>query len=136
MRGVKNMSKGISAIIATILLLLITIALAGTAYMFVSGMLGSRTTKSITVLSATCADEGDGTNEITLVVSNDGTQDIAANGITVVVDGAIDSTLNGFGAIGPHTSAVDTSDSDYASEYHKVIVSGPSNSVEADVYCP
>lgn len=48
------MNKGISAIIATILLLLITIALAGTAYMFISGMLQARTAKTVALGNPQC----------------------------------------------------------------------------------
>lgn len=43
--------KGISAIVATILLLMITIALAGTAYIFASGILSGRNTLTKECLS-------------------------------------------------------------------------------------
>lgn len=62
--------KGVSAVIATILMLLITIALAGTAYLYISGIF---TAKTGVVLSI------DGTQSIctasamTLIVKNDGT---------------------------------------------------------------
>ena len=56
--------KGISAVIATILLLMITIAIASTAYMYVTGMIGGMTSKTISVSHASC----DG-GAITLVIS-------------------------------------------------------------------
>jgi flagellin-like protein len=39
--------KGVSAVIATILMLMITIALAGTAYLYISGVFGSKTSSAI-----------------------------------------------------------------------------------------
>jgi|GEM_PF-6717777 len=65
------MNKGIATIIATVLLLMITIALAGTGYLFVSGMLTGRTSKTISLLDASCSGAA-----ITIVVSNDGTSSI------------------------------------------------------------
>jgi len=60
--------KGISAVIATILMLMITIALAGTAYLYITGVFTSRTgvLLSIDGQSSTCGG-------IILYVRNDGT---------------------------------------------------------------
>jgi len=44
------MQKGISAVVATILMVMIVIALAGTAYFFMSGMLTSKTTTAFEIL--------------------------------------------------------------------------------------
>jgi len=53
------MKKGITPIIAVIILLLITMALAVTAWMFLSGFLGTLTSKSFTMLdSVGCATGG------------------------------------------------------------------------------
>jgi flagellin-like protein len=49
--------KGISAVIATILMLVITIALAGTAYMYISGIFTTQT-QGIEVLDAYCVSAG------------------------------------------------------------------------------
>ena len=61
--------KGISAVIATILMLMITIALAGTAYLYITGVFTARTGVVVSVdPSTTC-----GANVITTYVKNDGT---------------------------------------------------------------
>jgi len=46
--------KGISDIVAMILLLVITIAIAGLAYAFISGIVSSRTAVAISVASGVC----------------------------------------------------------------------------------
>jgi flagellin-like protein len=128
--------KGISAIIATILLLLITIALAGTAYVFTSGMLSGKTEKSITILSGECSGNGTaGTANITLVVSNDGTEPIQDSELTVVVDNNVVSNNFDFGTAAPHSTVVATGTSGYTSGVHNVIVTSPSNHGEIQVYC-
>jgi len=73
--------KGVSAIIATILMLVITIGLAGTAYVYISGMLTGKTAKTISLLDASCT----GSN-IVIVISNDGTQNIAATELAAYLD--------------------------------------------------
>jgi flagellin-like protein len=46
--------KGISEIIATILMLMITIGLAGTAFIYISGFLKGTTEKRIALLDVSC----------------------------------------------------------------------------------
>ena len=128
--------KGISAIIATILLLLITIALAGTAYMYVSGMLTGRIQKTITILSATCSQDG---KTLTVVLSNDGTADITSDDLDWIVDAGGTPEVSTFscgGDIAPHSSAVctNTTTSDRSGTI-KITTVGPSNSVETIIYC-
>ncbi len=131
--------KGISAIIATILLLLITIALAGTAYMYVSGMLTGKIQKTITVLSATCSQDKE---TLTLVISNDGTADINS---TLDLRWTVDDGTGAPAAptfectpetITPHSSSVCsyTKTAGYSGTIQIVVV-GPSNSVPQTVYC-
>lgn len=72
--------KGISAIIATILMLLITVALAGTAYLFISGTF-SRFTSAVLSIDGqltTCQSQG----PINVYVKNDGSSTVS----NVVVD--------------------------------------------------
>ncbi|MBD3156148.1 MAG: hypothetical protein GF368_05900 [Candidatus Aenigmarchaeota archaeon] len=129
-------NKGVSAIIATIILLMITIALAGTAYIYMSGMIGGRTNKAISLLDASCS----GTT-ITLVVSNDGTVDIdgvigggdTESDLRVFVDNTQDTEFN-FGTIEPHQTGV-SSDFTGNSGANTVLVVSPSNSVRQVVYC-
>jgi flagellin-like protein len=61
--------KGISTIIATILMLMITIALAGTAYMYINGVFSSRTAVVLSIDSSTICNA----TNIIAAVKNDGT---------------------------------------------------------------
>ena len=127
--------KGVSAIIATILLLLITIALAGTAYVYMVGLIGGKTSKTISILDASCS----GTN-ITLVISNDGTVTIdgdttdGSSDLKVFVNNVEDTDFN-FGDISPHSTGV-SSDFTGNSGANTVLVVSSSNSVRQTVYCP
>lgn len=69
--------KGISSIIATILMLTIVIALAGSAYVFVGGFFTSKTAQSFGII--------DSYND-TLTIANDGT--VAIDNMTATVDGS------------------------------------------------
>ena len=129
---VMMMNKGISAIIATVLLLLITIALAGTAYVYMSGMITGRTSKTISVLDASCS----GTT-ITAVISNDGTSAITyASDIKILVGNIQDTvvTYNPVTSLPPHVSAVITAINGVAGANTLLIVS-PSNAIRQVVYC-
>jgi len=127
----REMKKGISTIIATILLLIITIGLAGTAYMFISGMLTSKISKTISVLGSYC----NGTH-MTLIVANDGTDSIAAVELKVYINNQEASGLFSAG-IDPHTSDVDiTQTSVNSGSANKVLVISPSNSIDMTVWCP
>ncbi len=66
--------KGISAVIATILMLMITIALTGTAYLYITGVFGSRTSTVIAFDAASKCNS----DSFTVYVRNDGT-DAAKN---------------------------------------------------------
>jgi len=133
--------KGIATIIATILLLMITIALAGTAYLFVSGMLTGKTSKFISLLEVSCT-----SNNITIVVSNDGTSSItntaSSKELRIFVDN-VDRTsvFNETGGtnsytIAPHSTIVLLDNTTgYSSGTHTVLVVSPSNSVREVVFC-
>lgn len=128
--------KGISAIIATILLLLITIALAGTAYMYVSGMLTGKIQKTISVLSPQCSSNGN----ISLIISNDGTADITPESdLTWLVDkgsGREPATFTCLeSSIAPHQNTLCASESLYPGQTVHVTVISPSNSETQTVYC-
>ena len=71
--------KGISTVIATILMLMITIALAGTAYLYISGAF-TQQTQGLEVIDSFCS----GGNAVTITVSNVGTNAISANTIRCI----------------------------------------------------
>lgn len=64
--------KGVSAVIATILMLMITIALAGMAYMYISGIFTTQT-QGVEVVDSYCA-----AGTVTLVIRNIGTANITS----------------------------------------------------------
>ncbi len=63
--------KGVSAVIATLLLLVITIGLAMTAYFYINNMVTKSTAKVVTVEPGFCT-----ANTITLIITNSGTENI------------------------------------------------------------
>lgn len=65
--------KGISAVIATILMLVITIALAGTAYMYMTNIFGQQT-QGIEVLDSFC----DSSGSVTMSIRNIGTNPVTS----------------------------------------------------------
>jgi len=119
--------KGISTIIATILMLIITIALAGTAYMFISGMLMSRISKTVSIMGASC----NATYHITLIISNDGTDLIKENELKIF-NGSISVSFNKIN-ISPKDSNITSFRAAPGSNPVRII--SPSNSVDFPVWC-
>jgi len=70
------MQKGVSAVIATVLMLAIVIALAGTAWMFMSGVFTATTANSFSIVDS---------YQDTVTIRNDGTDPITS--LTATVDG-------------------------------------------------
>ncbi len=136
------MKKGISTIIATILLLIITISLVGTAYMFVSGMIGARTSKTISV-DISCVNR-----KIVLVVYNQGNNMINNTSTNKELKIYVNNTdqTNDFlenGKIGdnifgiiPRDNTVIISNATYKSgEKETILVQTSSNSQMGEVFC-
>jgi flagellin-like protein len=74
------MRKGITPIIAIIVLLLITVALAGTAYIYISNYMASLTEKSIEVTDRFCL----GNDRALLRVANYGTSDVPTSEVEIL----------------------------------------------------
>lgn len=121
--------KGISAIVATLLLLLITMGLATVAYFYISGVITGRTSKVISVLDASCSG-----GTITFVISNDGSVDITDAEIRVLIDNIDKSGNFNFGTISPRNTAV-ASNGGYGAGPHRFLITSPSNTVRDTVYC-
>jgi len=117
--------KGVSAVIATILMLMITIALAGMAYMYISGVFTARTAVVLAITDSECT-----TSDITVWVRNDGT--VASGTITVDVDG-YSCTINSLTA-GTESSCTTTGRPSGAG-YYTVRVSTTGASARGTVYC-
>jgi len=135
--------KGVSAIIATILLLMITIGLAGTAYVYISGMMTGKMSKAISVLDVHCTGDPLSTkNNITIVISNDGTDSIAtgAAGDLKILVNNMDKT----GGFTPSTNPIAPrgvgifidNTTGYANRTsHTVLIISPSNSITQKIWC-
>ncbi|MBD3155159.1 MAG: hypothetical protein GF368_00705 [Candidatus Aenigmarchaeota archaeon] len=123
--------KGVSGIIATIILVMIAIALLGTSYLYFSGIITGRTKNTISLTDAYC---GDG-NIITLVISNDGTVALEDDDIQVFVDTNDRSAEYTFTGIEPHETEVVTGTTDEAEGEHTVLVVTGSNSVRQVISC-
>ena len=74
--------KGVSTVIATILMLMITIALAGMAYTYISGIFSSRTSVVLTIDNTLC-----NSTAVTVYVRNDGTA--TSSTVTVTRDNGV-----------------------------------------------
>lgn len=126
--------KGISAVIATILMLMITIGLAGMAYSYISGIFTAKT-QAIESVDSYCVTNTTGTFAF-FVVRNSGTAEIGstqlnlvsinelcttdpATAITIAAGSTGTLTASGCGRGRPHTYRL----------------RGPSNVLELSAYC-
>jgi len=131
--------KGVSAVIATILMLVITIALAGVAWMFLSGMLTSRIAVVLEVSGDPYCQAGATTNAITIWIVNRGTStsgqlewaDVPGNPSSITGCSFNPQTLNA-SAVG----TVTCSRAAAGTGYWKVRISAPGASpIIVPVYC-
>ncbi len=126
--------KGVSAIIATILMLIITIGLAGTAYVYISGIMTGRTAKTISLMDASCSG-----GDIVIVIANDGSLTVDGPGgdLGVWIDNADatatcdEETLT----IDPHTTAVMACPGTGTTGEHTILITSPTNSGRINAYC-
>jgi len=138
--------KGVSAIIATILMLVITIGLAGTAYVYISGMLTGKTAKTISLIDGDCHAIGGGTCTVApcqadVVIANDGTADITggACGVGDLID-YVDNQQVGLccnWAIPSHETRVCSIQSALLTPgaAHTIMIVSPTNSARINVQC-
>jgi flagellin-like protein len=123
--------KGISSIIATILVLVITVGIAGVAWGFMSGFFTSRTAVQILITDAECSASGG----ITAWVTNDGSQD--ATGVTVDLVGTANSCAPNGGTIASAaTESCVIPGGSPGAGYHQIRASGSGSSSRGSVYCP
>ncbi len=143
------MAKGISAIIATIMLLMITVALIGVFYVFGSGLLTSTTSaaggsaaatteralKTIAISTAICSNTTPANNIINFTVQNVGTKDILAGELKVYVDNVenlqTEEISSGLAANVRLQVGVQTT----YSKTKNLKVQGPSNTEERNLVC-
>ena len=135
-------TKGVSAVIATILMLMITIAMAGLAYGFISGAFTQKTGVVIEI-----DETGTSCSGVTITVNVRNTGTMATNTNKVTLSGT-DST--GTSITGGDCDTLAAKQDLYAGAGAKkcgktltgtagtntVVASGPSNTVSGTVYCP
>ena len=129
--------KGISAIIATIILLVMTIGLATLAYMYFRGTITGVVTKLIRITGGSC--DAEATTGYYVVVKNlDPTNPINTSHLSVFVDGALASaswdpaTIPPDGGVSRGSIAVTGG---AAGTTHTIRVVGPANEDSWDVIC-
>jgi flagellin-like protein len=138
------MKKGITPIISIIVLLLITVALAGVAWVYLSGYLGSQIEKSFSIApnGVVCTDTGGGVNQITVMVTNTGTGPLtAADFLLTQIDGGTVATVATFpAALASKEGAVLIQDNaggvGYTMGTHKVDIATAASTISREVMCP
>jgi len=129
--------KGVSAVIATIMMLVITIALAGMAYMFISASFSAQTGKIVQI------DEGatycSGTS-IYIYIKNIGTTDFMAADVNILKQGQPAAPCAASGTVTAGGMAVACNAYTGTPGSNTMVVTankaaGPSNTVRATVYC-
>lgn len=133
--------KGISVIIATIILVVITIGLVATAYVYISGLITARTRKSLSLVDSYCVKD---TNyKIYVYLKNEGTADIdTSSDLTFLVDGKsadFESKPSTISAGSAASSAVVINGTDgtplSTAKYYEVRVISPGNVLPFSVGC-
>ncbi|MHA1744117.1 MAG: archaellin/type IV pilin N-terminal domain-containing protein [Candidatus Heimdallarchaeota archaeon] len=125
--------KGVSAIIATILMLVITIALAGLAYSYMSGILTSRTAVVLSIDASATQCSGD---TITVFVKNDGTSNATVTAYSATSPGGVASTACGSAqVIQPGTEVSFTCTKTGGPGYYPLRATAAGASASGSVYC-
>lgn len=76
----KTQRKGITPVVAIVILLIIAVAVVGMGYGFISGFIGTVTGKAAIISGAsTCID-----GKVSIAITNGGTDDITNNDITII----------------------------------------------------
>ncbi len=129
--------KAVSTVIATLLMLIITIGLAGVAYIYIQGTVTSVGAKQMDIVSADCR----AGNSFYVTVRNlDSFTDIATSAILVKVDSVPVTTItwspttvskNGGVSVGTITNPAGGT----AGTPYKISVTGPSNADQMAAYC-
>ena len=155
------MAKGISAVIATVMLLMITVALIGVFYVF-GGSLMSTTSgtagdivagtedkmlQAIALETATCGNTTSTNNIINFTLQNTGTKDIVSSDVKIYMDGTdVTPTAGLTGSRGMvansrttlsygTTSSATVGPTTGYSAKRTLKVTGPSNYVETELRC-
>lgn len=121
--------KGISTVVATILMLMITIALAGTAYLYISGVFTSKT-RTLSMIDSYCA----GTNG-SVIIRNEGPDTIRAGEQTLVAVSNACTTGPTLADINSSATATYTFSTCSTNQIHQYRLVGPANAVAIEFRC-
>jgi FlaG/FlaF family flagellin (archaellin) len=129
--------KGISTIIATIIMVVITIGLISVAYLYMSGLITGATAQNIALLDAYC---DAATNNIFALIKNDGTTAITFNLMSFYVNGTTTgiTVLASCTGAGNSLAAGATQNCMFngtSNGFNEVRIVGPSNAVGGTIEC-
>jgi flagellin-like protein len=132
--------KGISAVIATILMLMITIALASVAYGYISGIFTQQTGVVIQLDATATSCSG---TDITVYIRNTGTIAVTLEKIMISGTDSEGGTLGGGGACGLDSvtlaagggSVACTTLTGATQGTNTILASGPTNTARGTKYC-
>ncbi|MBU5688671.1 MAG: hypothetical protein KQA41_00370 [Candidatus Aenigmarchaeota archaeon] len=117
--------KGISAVIATLLLIVITVGLAGTAYFFINNIAENSMQNNFQILEVSG-------NKI--IISNFGTKPIMQNDLKIIVDNTPVSFSIDNGVIDPNKVGIVTISSALSEGMHRLIVLNKGSSQTVNFY--
>ena len=132
--------KGVSAVIATIMMLVITIGLAGVAYMYISGIFTTQTAKLVAIDQDATFCSG---TSITIYIKKTGTQAFKKSTVNIGIQGGTFTLCNQGGTDGDVPAGGTPVACDYkvtgVAGFNTVlvngIVGGPTNSAKTSVSC-
>lgn len=126
--------KGVSTVIATILMLMITIALAGTAYLYISGVFTSKQ-RVLSIVDAFCTTIAPA-DTLSIVIRNDGPDTIRAAEWSFVPESETCTTDPTTVDIAAGSSQTRTATGCTPAAFHSYRVIGPSNGFQVRERCP
>jgi flagellin-like protein len=120
--------KGVAEIISVILLLMITIGITGTAYVYIAGMMTQKTAKVISILQASC-----NSTHILLVITNEGTDKISSSDVRILVNNK--DMGNWYEDIDPRGVSIRTDLPGNTGQQNSILIISPSNSITQKIWC-
>ena len=124
--------KGISTIIATILMVVITIGLVSVAYLYMSGLITGATAQNIALMDAYCS-----SNTIYTLIRNDGTISITMNTVKFYLGGTSYTANPACTGVNTLAAGATLTCNVVAGSigFYELRVVGPSNAVGGTVEC-
>ncbi len=128
--------KGISDIIAILLMLIITVALAGLAYSYISGVFTAKTAVVLSI-DGTASSCTSNNGPITVFVRNDGTTNSGTVTVTVTPPTGTAPTCTSIVSINAGTeSSTSCTGRNGGAGYYQIVASTTGSTARGSVYCP